>query len=122
MELTVTLEPADLRPEFRLRLFGPGDRNLKLIRDALDVQIFARDGQVKITGSAQNVARAAAVLRKLQRLLHRYDHLTDALVAEVNGLVDGGMRVKDACAQVIAANPGSPSRRALYDAVLRARD
>ncbi len=46
----------------------------------------------------------------------------DALVAEVNGLVDGGMRVKDACAQVIAANPGSPSRRALYDAVLRARD
>jgi len=46
----------------------------------------------------------------------------DALVAEVNRLVDGGMRVKDACAQVIAANPGAPSRRALYDAVLRARD
>jgi len=32
------------------------------------------------------------------------------------------MRVKDACAQVIAANPGSPSRRELYDAVLRARE
>lgn len=46
----------------------------------------------------------------------------DTLVAEVNNLVDGGMRVKDACAQVIAANPGAPSRRALYDAVLRARD
>ena len=46
----------------------------------------------------------------------------DALVAEVNRLIDGGMRVKDACAQVIAANPGAPSRRALYDAVLRARD
>ncbi|MCH9729330.1 MAG: 16S rRNA (cytidine(1402)-2'-O)-methyltransferase [Actinomycetia bacterium] len=46
----------------------------------------------------------------------------DALVAEVNRLVDGGMRVKDACAQVIAANPGAPSRRELYDAVLRARD
>ncbi|WP_102143981.1 16S rRNA (cytidine(1402)-2'-O)-methyltransferase [Mycobacterium hubeiense] len=43
------------------------------------------------------------------------------LVAEVDALVDGGMRVKDACAQVIADNPGAPSRRELYDAVLRAR-
>ena len=46
----------------------------------------------------------------------------DALVADVNRLVEAGMRVKDACAEVIAANPGSPSRRDLYDAVLRARD
>ena len=66
----------------RLRLFGPGDRNLKLIRESLDVQIFARNGQVRITGSARNVARAAAVLRKLQRLLGSHPHLTDAHVAE----------------------------------------
>ena len=45
----------------------------------------------------------------------------DALVGEVNALADDGMRVKDACAQVIAAHPGAPSRRALYDAVLRSR-
>lgn len=45
----------------------------------------------------------------------------DALVAEVSALVDNGMRVKDACAQVVAAHPGAPSRRELYDAVLRAR-
>jgi 16S rRNA (cytidine1402-2'-O)-methyltransferase len=44
------------------------------------------------------------------------------LVAEVNELVDAGARVKDACAQVVEANPGSPSRRELYDAVLRSRD
>jgi len=44
------------------------------------------------------------------------------LVAEVQALVGGGMRVKDACAHVVNANPGSPSRRELYDAVLRARD
>ena len=44
-----------------------------------------------------------------------------ALVAEVNALVDDGARVKDACAEVIAANPGAPSRRDLYDAVLRSR-
>ncbi|RAV14003.1 16S rRNA (cytidine(1402)-2'-O)-methyltransferase [Mycolicibacterium sp. GF69] len=44
------------------------------------------------------------------------------LVAEVNTLVDDGARVKDACAEVVAANPGSPSRRELYDAVLRSRE
>ncbi len=43
------------------------------------------------------------------------------LVAQVQALTDGGLGVKDACAQVIAANPGAPSRRELYDAVLRSR-
>jgi 16S rRNA (cytidine1402-2'-O)-methyltransferase len=43
------------------------------------------------------------------------------LIAEVGSLVDAGMRVKDACAEVIEAHPGAPSRRELYDAVLRAR-
>ena len=46
----------------------------------------------------------------------------ESLVADVNALVDDGARVKDACAQVVAAKPGSPSRRELYDAVLRSRD
>lgn len=46
----------------------------------------------------------------------------EALVAEALRLVDDGMRVKDACAQVVADNPGAPSRRELYDAVLRARE
>ena len=44
------------------------------------------------------------------------------LVGQVNVLIEGGMRVKDACAHVIATNPGSPSRRELYDAVLRSRE
>ena len=43
------------------------------------------------------------------------------LVAEVSALTDTGMRVKDACTEVIAAHPGAPSRRELYDAVLRSK-
>ena len=31
------------------------------------------------------------------------------------------MRVKDACAQVVEATAGAPSKRELYDAVLRSR-
>jgi 16S rRNA (cytidine1402-2'-O)-methyltransferase len=45
----------------------------------------------------------------------------ETLVAEVNRLVDDGAGVKDACGHVVAANPGAPSRRELYDAVLRSR-
>ncbi|MCK0172844.1 MULTISPECIES: 16S rRNA (cytidine(1402)-2'-O)-methyltransferase [Mycobacteriaceae] len=46
----------------------------------------------------------------------------DTLVEEVNARVAAGVRVKDACAEVIAAHPGAPSRRELYDAVLRSRE
>ena len=45
----------------------------------------------------------------------------ESLVAEVGVLIAGGMRVKDACARVVDAHAGAPSRRELYDAVLRAR-
>lgn len=81
MELTVTLE----RPDQRLALFGPGDRHLKLIRDSLGVQIFARNGVVKITGSAKAVARAAAVLQQLQRVQRHDQPLTETQVAEAIG-------------------------------------
>ena len=43
------------------------------------------------------------------------------LVAEVNARVDAGMRVKDACGEVVAAHQGAPKRRELYDAVLKSR-
>jgi 16S rRNA (cytidine1402-2'-O)-methyltransferase len=43
------------------------------------------------------------------------------LVTQASALVDEGMGVKDACAQVISATPGASSRRELYDAVLQAR-
>lgn len=43
------------------------------------------------------------------------------LVDEVIALIDDGTRVKDACVAVVARHPGAPSKRDLYDAVLRAR-
>lgn len=45
----------------------------------------------------------------------------DVLLGEVDALVADGMRVKDACGAVVDAHPGAPSRRELYDAVLRSR-
>ena len=49
------------------------------------------------------------------------DPMVIADFAEAAALAADGMRVKDACAAVIDAHPGAPSRRELYDAVLRAR-
>jgi 16S rRNA (cytidine1402-2'-O)-methyltransferase len=46
--------------------------------------------------------------------------LVASLVAEVENLVAGGVRVKDACSEVAAAHPDVRSRQ-LYDAVLQLR-
>jgi len=78
VELTITVED----PQQVGALFGPADRNLRTIREALGVQIFARAGQVKLTGSADNVSRAAAVLQQLQRQLRRDQSITSQSVAE----------------------------------------
>jgi 16S rRNA (cytidine1402-2'-O)-methyltransferase len=45
----------------------------------------------------------------------------DALVAEVQALTEQGHGVKEACTSVIAAHSGAPSRRELYDRVLKSR-
>ncbi len=62
MEHSIKLD----KPERARAIFGPADKNLRMIRDSLDVQIFARGEQVKITGSADNVKRAAGVIQRLQ--------------------------------------------------------
>ena len=81
MELTVTLE----QPQRRSALFGPGDVNLRTIREALNVQMFARGNVVKITGGAKSVSRAAAVLASLQRRVRRNEPVTPQAVADAIG-------------------------------------
>jgi phosphate starvation-inducible protein PhoH and related proteins len=76
VELTITLES----PEKRGSLFGPADKHLRMIRDALGVQIFAREGQVKISGAPAGVSRAAAIIEQLQRSMRQgHDPSLDAV-------------------------------------------
>jgi phosphate starvation-inducible protein PhoH and related proteins len=79
VEITITLE----NPERRNVLFGPADRHLRMIREALGVQIFAREGQIKIAGPARSVSRASAVLEQLQKALRNRHELTAHKVAEI---------------------------------------
>ena len=78
MELSITLD----KPDRAAALFGPADKHLKMIREALGVQIFARGGQVKVTGSAKNVSHAAAVINQLQRAIRHDRPVTPATVAQ----------------------------------------
>ena len=84
MELTVTLR----QPHRRAELFGPGDRNLRQIRDALKVQVQARNATVRILGDPPDVARAAAAIERLQEVLRRRDELDDDAVRDVLTEVD----------------------------------
>ncbi len=86
MELTVTLR----QPHRRAELFGPGDRNLRQIRDALKVQVQARNTTVRILGNPPDVARAAAVMERLQEMLRRRDDLDEDSVRAALAEVDEG--------------------------------
>jgi phosphate starvation-inducible PhoH-like protein len=58
-----------------------------MLRDALGVQIFAREDQVKITGGARGVSRAAAVLEQLQRAIRQNQPITPEAVVEAISVV-----------------------------------
>jgi len=80
----------------------------EVVRGSLDeLAAWAADG---VLGEISVVLAGAVVRADLP-----------TLVGQASALVDEGMGVKDACAQVIAATPGAASRRELYDAVLRSR-
>jgi 16S rRNA (cytidine1402-2'-O)-methyltransferase len=96
-----------------------GDRRAAVCRELTKVH------EEVVRGSLVDLATWAAdgVLGEITVVLAGATPRADlpALVVEVSALVDAGMGVKDACAQVIAATTGAPSRRELYDAVLRSR-
>jgi len=64
--------------------FGHGDRNLKLLRELLDVHLSARNETLRISGEPAAVSRAAAVIAELQRYLRHHAGVDrDQLVAIV---------------------------------------
>lgn len=118
MELSITLE----QPSRARQLFGPGDQNLRMIRDALGVQIFARNGKVKLTGGSKNVSRAAAVIEQLQRQLRTSgelgpDAVAEAISAAAQEQKDKASSVLDVYVSGQLVQPKSPGQRRYIDAV-----
>lgn len=61
--MEITIEVAS--PDEAMVLCGLGDRNLKLIRDSLPVNLHARNGTIKIAGEREPVESAARILNRL---------------------------------------------------------
>lgn len=127
----------ELAGERRTCVFFESPRRLaETLRDAVDTLGPGRRAVVcrELTKTHEEIRRgtlgeladwaADGVLGEITVVLAGALPQTDlqTLLAEVAELVEDGMRVKDACAQVVAANPGAPSRRELYDAILKARE
>jgi phosphate starvation-inducible PhoH-like protein len=65
LEIKIPIED----PSRRGALYGPADRNLRLIRAAFEVRVSARDNTIRVSGSEGAVRKAAHVVEELQRFL-----------------------------------------------------
>jgi phosphate starvation-inducible PhoH-like protein len=67
----------------RVTMLGLGDRNLKIIREALGVKVVAREGSVQVSGDRGPVAAARGVLERLGLAAEREEHLTRQQVLDL---------------------------------------
>lgn len=86
----------------RVRVLGAGERNLKMIREALGVNIIARDDTVRLTGDRDAVGVARIVLERLGRDGHRPRNEILELIAD----------------EAARARTGAPDRTTGWDGTL----
>ena len=68
-ESAISKSVALMNPALAVQLFGTEDRNLSLIEQAFEVQIFARDEHIEVTGQEANVIQTIDLLTELQVIL-----------------------------------------------------
>lgn len=71
-------------------MLGLGDRNLKIIREALGVNVLAREGTVQVTGERDSILAARGVLERLRSASTRNEALTRQQVIDLVGLAASG--------------------------------
>ncbi|MBI2827481.1 MAG: PhoH family protein [Planctomycetia bacterium] len=89
-----------------LSLFGTRDQHLRKIRDALSVDISARDDQIRIQGPDTAVARATEVLEQLKSIVHRQGSLEPDEVTRVLSDVTGEVPAPAQPAAIEVLNAG----------------
>lgn len=73
-------------------MLGVGDRNLKIVREALGVKVVAREGSVHVSGEKDSVAAARGVLERLHAAAGRDEALSRQQVIDLVGLaISGGL-------------------------------
>jgi phosphate starvation-inducible PhoH-like protein len=97
-----------------LSLFGPRDQHLRKIRAALEVDVSARDGRIRIEGAEPAVARATDVFEQLRSLAdqrgsideHDVDRILSAVTGETSVNHHPSISVLQASRQVRPRTPG----------------
>ena len=78
------------RMEQAVSLFGSFDENIRLIEKEFSVNVISRGSELKITGEAENVAKAARAVNGLLTLVNKGEVLSDQNVRYVLSLVNDG--------------------------------
>ena len=78
------------RMEHAAELFGSFDGNMDILRDALGVDVVARDGQIRVSGQKENVGEAVRAIGSLLRIIEKGEQLTDQSIRYVLTLVREG--------------------------------
>ncbi len=78
------------RMEQAVALFGTFDENIKMIQNEYMVSVICRGSELKITGEAENVSKAAKVIDSLLSLINRGEALSDQNVRYCMSLVNEG--------------------------------
>ncbi len=97
MELSITLPDGSQR----VALAGPGERNLKIIRESLGVQLSARNGDLRIVGESDAVHRAAEIIQQLAAAARQQQPVSRQQLLE---MVTASAQKTDAHAQVAVAS------------------
>lgn len=108
-------------------LLGPGDRNLKMLRELLGVHMGARENIIRVSGEPPAVSRAAAVVAELQRYVKQHKtlgreqilHIVRHVDAEVGaaGLAEVGAGETDVVARGQAIRAKTEGQRRYLEAI-----
>ncbi len=78
------------RMEQAVTLFGSFDQNIKLIESEYGVNVISRGSDLKVTGEAENVAKAVRAINGLLVMINKGENLSEQNVRYVMNLVDDG--------------------------------
>lgn len=78
------------RMENAVSLFGSFDENIRLIESEFSVMVLNRGSDLKISGEAENVAKATTAIERLLALINKGEALSDQNVRYVISLVKDG--------------------------------
>ncbi len=82
------------RMEQAVALFGSFDANIKLIESQYGVSVISRGSDLKVTGEAENVAKAVRAINGLLTLINKGEGLSEQNVRYVMNLVSEGSEEK----------------------------